>query len=74
MSLPLPSIPSPPPICSPQRLLDKAKRVKVCPWCGEGNGTVKKCPGSLKILHDRYGKGESEALLDRRQRFEDAAQ
>lgn len=55
-----------------KKVVERAKRIKACPWCGEQNGTVKKCPGSLKILHDRYGKQESEALQERRERFLEA--
>jgi len=55
-------------------VLDRAKRCRTCPWCGQQNGPVKKCPGSLKILHDRFGKTPSEAANERRGQFRDAAE
>jgi hypothetical protein len=36
-----------------KQILDKAKKITVCPHCGELNGTVKKC-GLLKIVHEKY--------------------
>ena len=39
-----------------KRLLDRCKRVRLCPHCGTENGVVKKATGSLKIVHDPYTK------------------
>jgi len=39
-----------------RKLLERCKRVRCCPHCGEENGVVKKAPGSLKIIHDPYHK------------------
>lgn len=36
-----------------KQILDKAKKVTICPHCRELNGTVKKC-GLLKIVHEKY--------------------
>ncbi|XP_063217430.1 DNA-directed RNA polymerase III subunit RPC1 [Bacillus rossius redtenbacheri] len=36
-----------------KQIIDKAKKVSLCPHCGELNGVVKKC-GLLKIVHDKY--------------------
>ncbi|KAK2152800.1 hypothetical protein LSH36_317g01042 [Paralvinella palmiformis] len=36
-----------------KKILDRSKKISVCPYCGEFNGTVKKC-GMLKILHEKY--------------------
>jgi len=36
-----------------KQILDKAKKITVCPHCRELNGTVKKC-GLLKIVHEKY--------------------
>lgn len=35
---------------------ERCKRQRVCPYCGEYNGTVKKTTGALKIIHDKYTK------------------
>ena len=46
-----------------RRVLDRCKRVRACPHCGELNGVVKKAPASLKIVHDPWGappKGEAK--------------
>lgn len=39
-----------------RRVLDRCKRVKTCPHCGEANGAVKKTTQNLKIVHDPFGK------------------
>jgi DNA-directed RNA polymerase beta' subunit len=39
-----------------RRMLDRCKRARVCPRCGDDNGVVKKAPGSLKVVHDPYVK------------------
>jgi len=36
-----------------KQILDKGKKITVCPHCRELNGTVKKC-GLLKIVHEKY--------------------
>jgi DNA-directed RNA polymerase III subunit RPC1 len=36
-----------------KQILDKAKKVTICPHCRELNGTIKKC-GLLKIVHEKY--------------------
>jgi len=36
-----------------KQVLEKAKKITVCPHCRELNGTVKKC-GLLKIVHEKY--------------------
>ncbi len=41
-----------------KRLLDRCKRVRLCPHCGADNGVVKKATGSLKIVHDPYAKNK----------------
>jgi DNA-directed RNA polymerase III subunit RPC1 len=42
-----------------RRVLDRCKRVKFCPHCGEFNGPVKKAPSSLKLVHDQFAKPNS---------------
>ena len=39
-----------------KQVVERCKRVRVCPHCGDLNGTVKKAPASLKIVHDKYSK------------------
>jgi DNA-directed RNA polymerase III subunit RPC1 len=41
-----------------KQILDKAKKITVCPHCRELNGTVKKC-GLLKIVHEKYRSKKS---------------
>lgn len=41
-----------------KQILDKAKKISVCPHCGELNGTVKKC-GLLKIVHEKFRSKKS---------------
>ncbi|KAI9752373.1 MAG: hypothetical protein M4579_005644, partial [Chaenotheca gracillima] len=36
-----------------RKVSDQCKKTKICPHCGEMNGTVKKI-GALKIIHDRF--------------------
>lgn len=55
-----------------KRVQESCKKTKHCFYCGSLNGTVKKCPGALKILHDQYGKNEG-ALESRRALLEGAA-
>lgn len=40
-------------------VLDKCKRARSCPHCGQRNGPVKKAPSSLKLIHDQFNKDES---------------
>ncbi len=40
-------------------MLDRCKRVRLCPHCSAYNGVVKKATGTLKIVHDPYSKNES---------------
>jgi DNA-directed RNA polymerase III subunit RPC1 len=60
-----------------KKVVEKCKKVKVCPHCGGTNGTVKKITGAptLKIVHERYkgrtGDDEIDLLLDR---FDNAIQ
>lgn len=44
-----------------RRVLDRCKRVRACPHCGEANGAVKKATASLKIVHDPFGKSPAGA-------------
>jgi DNA-directed RNA polymerase III subunit RPC1 len=37
-----------------RRLNERCKSTKTCPHCGSFNGIVKKLPGSLRVVHDRY--------------------
>ena len=39
-----------------KQVVERCKRVRTCPHCGDLNGTVKKAPASLKIVHDKYSK------------------
>ena len=48
-------------------IVDACKKVKLCPWCGAHNGTVKRLPAAptMHIVHDKYkDKGRSKAALD----------
>eukprot|EP00798_Chlamydomonas_sp_ICE-L_P002153 gene2153-18203_t len=45
-----------------KKVLDRCKRTKLCPYCGESNLTVKKTTGALKLIHDKYNKNPN--LLD----------
>lgn len=35
-----------------ERVLDKCKKTRLCPYCGAKNGTVKKLTGAFKIIHE----------------------
>lgn len=50
-----------------KRVLDRCKRVRICPHCGETNGPVKKAPSSLKLIHDQFNKSEAAAEEYRRE-------
>ncbi|GJP56565.1 hypothetical protein CLOM_g15621 [Closterium sp. NIES-68] len=39
-----------------KRVAEKCKRTRMCHYCGDNNGTVKKLTGTLKLSHDKYGK------------------
>jgi DNA-directed RNA polymerase beta' subunit len=45
-----------------KKLVDKCKKVKICPHCLQTNGTVKKVTGapSLKIVHEKFRSKRSE--------------
>ena len=46
-----------------KRIVERCKKVSLCPWCGAYNGAVKKVSGAhtLKLVHERYkGKGGAE--------------
>ncbi|MEW5309629.1 MAG: hypothetical protein WDW38_001506 [Sanguina aurantia] len=45
-----------------KKVIDRCKRSKQCPHCGEYNGTVKKVSGVLKITHEKYLKNDK--LMD----------
>lgn len=46
-----------------RQVLDKTKKVSVCPHCRALNGVVKKC-GMLKIMHDKYrNKKKSDPII-----------
>lgn len=55
-----------------KRVLDTCKKSKVCFYCGETNGVVKKVPGALKVQHDRYGKSPDQ-LEEKKAKMELAA-
>ncbi|CAI5461136.1 unnamed protein product [Closterium sp. Yama58-4] len=39
-----------------KRVAERCKRTRMCYYCGDHNGTVKKLTGTLKLSHDKYGK------------------
>ena len=46
-----------------KRIVERCKKVSLCPWCGAYNGAVKKVSGAhtLKLVHEKYkGKGGAE--------------
>lgn len=45
-----------------KQIQEKAKKVSVCPECGDINGVVKKC-GLLKIMHDKYRSKKPESII-----------
>lgn len=46
-----------------RQILDKTKKVSICPYCKSLNGVVKKC-GMLKIVHDKYrNKKKSDPIV-----------
>jgi DNA-directed RNA polymerase III subunit RPC1 len=49
-----------------KKVVEKCKKVRVCPHCGGHNGTVKKITGvpTLKIVHERYKGRSAEDELD----------
>jgi DNA-directed RNA polymerase III subunit RPC1 len=56
-----------------KKVLEKCKKNKICPYCHQPNGTVKKITGvsTLKIIHEKYkGKsmeGEVDQLMEQLQ-------
>jgi len=56
-----------------RRVLDRCKRVRVCPHCGQYNGPVKKTPSSLKVIHDPFYK-QQQAWEDYCKELEGAAE
>lgn len=44
-----------------KKIQEKAKKSSFCPYCGETNGTVKKC-GALKITYEKYRKMDAESV------------
>jgi DNA-directed RNA polymerase III subunit RPC1 len=49
-----------------KKVLDKCKKVKICPFCRAHNGTVKKITGAstLKIVHERYKGRQAEEDIE----------
>lgn len=45
-----------------KKVNDRCKRQKLCPYCGNFNGTVKKTTGALKIVHERYDRKKNDQL------------
>lgn len=45
-----------------KQIQEKAKKVSICPACGDINGVVKKC-GLLKIMHDKYRTKKPESVI-----------
>ncbi|XP_049812819.1 DNA-directed RNA polymerase III subunit RPC1 [Schistocerca nitens] len=46
-----------------KQILDKCKKITICPHCSELNGVVKKC-GLLKIVHEQYrSKKKTDPLV-----------
>lgn len=45
-----------------KQIHDLAKKVSICPHCGEINGVVKKC-GLLKISHEKYKTKKPESVI-----------
>ncbi|CAI5510579.1 unnamed protein product [Closterium sp. Naga37s-1] len=39
-----------------KRVSERCKRTRMCHYCGDHNGSVKKLTGTLKLSHDKYGK------------------
>ena len=45
-----------------KNILTKCKKISLCPYCGDINGTVKK-GGFLKIVHEKYKNRKSEDAI-----------
>lgn len=58
-----------------KRIIDKCKKIAVCPYCKAKNGLVKKC-GMLKISHDKFKfiKKADTSLADYLRDFNEATQ
>jgi len=57
-----------------KKIVEKCRKVSICPYCGAFNGAVKKC-GMLKILHERYKhwkKGSDPAVAEFLQSFDES--
>jgi len=57
-----------------RRVLDRCKRVRNCPHCGDLNGPVKKAPSSLKVIHDPFYKKDPDATAWRESELRNAAE
>eukprot|EP00197_Chlamydomonas_leiostraca_P012021 CAMPEP_0202861128 /NCGR_PEP_ID=MMETSP1391-20130828/2625_1 /ASSEMBLY_ACC=CAM_ASM_000867 /TAXON_ID=1034604 /ORGANISM="Chlamydomonas leiostraca, Strain SAG 11-49" /LENGTH=1424 /DNA_ID=CAMNT_0049540457 /DNA_START=102 /DNA_END=4376 /DNA_ORIENTATION=+ len=44
-----------------RKVIDRCKRQRFCPYCGQFNGTVKKTTGALKIVHEKYDRKKNDA-------------
>lgn len=56
-----------------RRVLERCKRVKLCPHCGEYNGSVKKTAASLKVIHDPW-PSKTEAGKEARAKYHEDLQ
>lgn len=58
-----------------RQILDKTKKVSICPHCRSLNGVVKKC-GMLKIVHDKYRnkKKSDPTVTDKLAEYADAVE
>ena len=56
-----------------KKLVDLCKKVSKCPYCGDTNGTVKKC-GLLKISHEKFRsvKKTSDVVSEKLAEYEEA--
>ncbi|KAG8300593.1 DNA-directed RNA polymerase III subunit RPC1 [Homalodisca vitripennis] len=45
-----------------KQIQDRAKKVSICPHCGDINGTIKKC-GLLKISHEKFRTRRPETVM-----------
>jgi DNA-directed RNA polymerase III subunit RPC1 len=48
-----------------KEVVERAKKIKTCPYCGCANGMVKKV-GALKLVHERFREKQH---IDRRRQF-----
>ena len=49
-----------------KKLVEKCKKVRHCPYCGQNNGTVKKITGAptLKIIHERFKGRQADEEME----------